>query len=105
MDTKIRRLELNEIIQDSLRDPTGSGTVVRLLFRSWINYKHGCFEWEAFQPSKRIKQPTTALWLAYMEAIFMSTMDRYYFTEEESIMLGCLKMQVGSLPDYTVASL
>lgn len=95
--SSIRRIELNEVIQDVLRDPAGSETEVKLLFRSWINYKHGCFEWEALQPTRRIKQPSTALWLAYMEANFMCSIEKYYLTEDESIMLGCLKLQVAAI--------
>ena len=94
MGDNVRRVELNEIIQDALRDPTGSGLEVRLLFRSWIIYKNGSFESEALQSNKRVKLATTALWLAYMEANFMCNIGKYFLTEEEALMLGCLKMQV-----------
>lgn len=94
MGANVRRVELNEIIQDALRDPTGSGMEVRLLFRSWIIYKNGSFESEALQSNKRVKLATTALWLAYMEANFMCNIGKYFLTEDEALMLGCLKMQV-----------
>ena len=41
-----------------------------------------------------MKQPNTALWLAYMEATFMCMTEKYYLTEDESLLLGCLKTQV-----------
>jgi hypothetical protein len=92
--TMVRRLELSEVVNQVLKDPTESGQDVRLLFRTWITYKYGGFEKEVFQDDVRVKQPNTALWLAYMEATFMCMTEKYYLTEDESLMLGCLKMQV-----------
>lgn len=90
----VRRIDLSEKISDVLKDPTESGQDIRLLFRSWISYSFGGFEKEVFQSHAKVKQPTSALWLAYMEATFMCMAEKYYLTEDESILLGCLKMQV-----------
>jgi hypothetical protein len=90
----VRRVDLNELIVDALRDPTDSGQEVRLLFRSWISYKYGVYDYEVFQYGTRIKQASTALWLAFMEATFMTMTGQFYLTEDESILLGCLKTQV-----------
>jgi hypothetical protein len=90
----VRRVELNEKITDAMRDPTDSGQDVRLLFRTWISYKNGVFDKEVFQDDERHKQANTALWLSVMEATFMCMTGKYYLTEDESIFLGCLKMQV-----------
>lgn len=90
----VRRLDLNELIVDALRDPTESGQEVRLLLRSWISFKYGVFDSEVFQYGVSHKQPSTALWLAFMEAIFMTMTGQLQLTEDESLMLGCLKMQV-----------
>lgn len=92
--TVIRRVELSERVTDTLRDPTKTGQDVRLLFRSWITYRYGGHEKCVFQEGIRVKQPNTALWLSFMEAAFMCMTGKYYLTEEESLMLGCLKMQV-----------
>jgi len=93
----IRRVEVQEIITETLRDLTDSGQEVRLLFRSWVNYTYGIYDHEVFQYGIRNKQPNTALWLAFMEATFMVMTEKYYLTEDESIALGCLKMQVGKM--------
>jgi hypothetical protein len=90
----VRRIELNEVVTEVLKDYTESGQDVRLLFRSWISYKYGGYEKEVFQDDVLVKQPNTALWLAYMEATFMTMTGKYYLTEEEALLLGCLKMQV-----------
>ena len=90
----VRRLDLNERVSEALKDPTETGQEVRLLFRSWISYKYGRYEQEVFQVGQRLKQPNSALWLAFMEATFMCMTERYYLTEDESLLLGCLKMQV-----------
>jgi hypothetical protein len=92
----VRRVELNEVITEVLKDPTNSGQEVRLLFRSWITYKYGAFDHEVFQHTVRNKQPNTALWLAFMEAVFMCMTGKFFLSEDEAIMLGCLKMQAES---------
>lgn len=92
--SNVRRVELNEVVSEVLRDPTDSGQEVRLLFRSWITFKYGAYDQEVCQHLVRNKQPNTALWLAFMEAVFMCMTGKFYLTEDESIMLGCLKMQV-----------
>jgi hypothetical protein len=94
ISNNVRRLELNEGISEILKDPTDSGQEVRLLFRSWITFKYSAYDYELFQHGIRIKQPNTALWLAFMEAVFMCMTGKFYLTEDESILLGCLKMQV-----------
>jgi hypothetical protein len=95
--SSIRRAELNEVVADVLRDPTDSGQEVRLLFRSWITYKYGSFDSEVFQYGHRVKQPNTALWLTFMEASFMINTEKFFLTEDESLILGCLKLQVGGI--------
>lgn len=92
----VRRVELNEVITDVMKDPTNSGQEVRLLFRSWISFKYGAFDHEVFQHGIRNKQPNTAMWLAFMEAVFMCMTGKFYLTEDEAVMLGCLKMQAES---------
>jgi hypothetical protein len=57
-------------------------------------FHHGTYHREVFQDEVHIKQPSTALWLAYMEATFMCMAGKYYLSEDESILLGTLKMQV-----------
>jgi hypothetical protein len=73
---------------------------VRLLFRSWIYVSNGVFEDEVHQHNALEKLPTTALWLAYMEAVFHIMTGAYMLSEDESIILGCLKMQAES-GDYS----
>lgn len=92
----VRRLELGELVADALRDPTDSGQEVRLLLRSWISFRYGVFDAEVFQYGVHHKQPTTALWLAFMEATFMAMTGQLHLTEDEAMMLGCLKMQVST---------
>jgi hypothetical protein len=82
------------VVTETLRDPTESGQEVRLLFRTWVNYTYGVYDHEVFQYGIRNKQANTALWLAFMEATFMVMTERFFLTEDESITLGCLKMQV-----------
>lgn len=93
----IRRVELSEEIREVLVDKTNSGVEVRLLFRSWITYQYGLFDHEVFQYGLRKKSPNTAQWMSYMEAVFMVYTGKYYLSEDESVMLGCLKMQVFNL--------
>lgn len=90
----IRRVDLDEVVAEVLRDPTDSEQEVRLLFRSWITYKYGAFDNEVFQYGQRLKQPNTALWLTFMEATFMINTEKFFLTEDESLVLGCLKLQV-----------
>lgn len=66
---------------------------IRLIFRSWIYVSNGVFEDEVHQHNSLSKLPTTALWLAYMEAVFYIMTGAYMLTEDESIILGCLKLQ------------
>ena len=107
-----RRLELHEVIKEVMKDSSercdtyhiaGNDTKgaalqneARILFRTWIVAKCGVFEKEVFQEHLRHKSPNSALHLAYMEANLMCFTGRYYLSEEEAIMLGCLKMQVES---------
>lgn len=111
-----RRLELGEVVKDVMKDVSDhdytSGTTpkdavksadgntakseVRILFRTWIAAKCGVFEKEVFQDHLKHKSPNSALYLAYMEANFMCFTGRYYLSEDEAIMLGCLKMQADS---------
>lgn len=100
--TSVRRLELKERVSYALKDPTDSGQEVRLLFRSWISYRYGVFDRCVFQEGVRDKQPNTELWLAYMEGTFMCMSGKYYLSEDESVLLGCLRMQVGFLFSFTV---
>jgi hypothetical protein len=113
-----RRMELTEIMKDAIKDThelDNSGTyyiprsysptnddekekqgAVRILFRTWIHAKSGVFDREVFQYHERHKTHNSAIWLAYMEANFMCMTGRYYLSDDESIMLGCLKMQADS---------
>lgn len=92
---RMRRLELSENIQSimSLHE-SESEKEVKLLFRSWICDENGKFEKSALQDGVRDKQPNTALWLKYIEAIFMISSGKYLLTDDEALMLGCLKLQV-----------
>lgn len=92
---QMKRIELNERIRDTMTLLDGE-TDVKLLFRSWICDESSSFEKSALQEGVRDKQPNTALWLKYIEATFMVTSGKYYLTEDESILLGCLKMQADS---------
>jgi len=96
VDKTVRRVELPEKIKDVLTDPTDSGQEVKLLFRSWITAKCGGFEKQVFQDNTRHKDSTTALWICFMEASFMCFAGKYYLSEDEAVMLGCLKMQAES---------
>jgi hypothetical protein len=89
----IRRLELDENIQTA-QAPIEDETEIRILFRSWICDEEGKFERSALQDGIRDKQPNTALWLKYIEATFMVASGKYLLTEDEALMLGCLKLQV-----------
>eukprot|EP01038_Epipyxis_sp_PR26KG_P004377 gene4377-6192_t len=93
---QMRRVELREKVSDCMIDSTFSGQTVRLLFKTWIVDRYSTHERNIFQEDVRNKQPNTALWLAFMEAQFMCNTGKYYLTEEESILLGCLKMQAES---------
>ena len=96
VESSIRRIDLSEKMKEVLQDLTGGGQEIKLLYRSWITAKCGGFEKQVFQDNTRHKEPTTALWLSFMEASFMCFTGRYYLSEEESILLGCLKMQAES---------
>ena len=93
-----RRLELHEVIKEVMKDITDTDAMaeVRLLFRTWIVAKCGVFEKEVFQDHLKHKSPNSALYLAYIEANFMCGTGRYYLSDDEAIMLGCLKMQAES---------
>lgn len=75
------------ISQDTMDAP-------KILFRSWVADRAGVFEKSVFQEDCAEKEPTSALWLKYMEEVYMTMSGRYVLTEEESIMLGVLKTQV-----------
>jgi hypothetical protein len=72
----MRRIGLNEIITRVIVDSNDSGLVVRLLFRSWITARYGNFGHQVFQYGTRPK-PSSALWIAYMEATFMVVFFNY----------------------------
>ena len=105
-----RRLELGENIQECMKEGTNSNSLnnssigiednqkdpVRILFRTWIHAKCGVFESDVFQDLDLHKQSNSSLWLAYMEANFMCMTGRYYLSEDESLLLGCLRMQADS---------
>ena len=107
-----RRLELHEVIQEVMKDASeeyeaahivrndtqrvAPQNEARILFRTWIVAKCGVFEKEVFQEHLKHKSPNSALYLAYMEANLMCFTGRYYLSEDEAIMLGCLKMQAES---------
>ena len=115
-----RRMELTENMKESMKDIHEAGPssmdlslsslpsshsprlaegelpTVRILFRSWIYAKCGVFERDVFQDLDRHKSHNSALWLAYMEANFMCMTGRYYLSDDEAILLGCLRMQADS---------
>ncbi len=105
-----RRLELHENVKEAMKDAhnpdfpvthspglsEGELPAVRILFRTWIYAKCGVFERDVFQDLERHKSHNSALWLAYMEAAFMSVTGRYYLSDDEAILLGCLRMQADS---------
>lgn len=92
-----RRIELDARIQDEMQTKGESGSEeVRLLFRSWICDECGPLEKEAMQDGARIKVSNSALWLKYLEAVFCVVTGKCYLTEDEALLLGCLKMQVHS---------
>jgi hypothetical protein len=91
--THVRRLELDEVIKN-IMVPDSDTQEVRLLLRMWIFHPDGLYEDEVMQFDVDDKESNTALWLKYMEISFMVMSGKYYLTEEESIMLGCLKCQV-----------
>ena len=66
----------------------------KILFRSWICDRGGRFERSVYQEDAKEKLPTTALWLKFMEEVYMTLNGKYILTREESILLGVLKMQV-----------
>lgn len=91
----VHRLDLKEVVAEKLKSAEGSGSPeeTKLLFRSWIQFRYGGFDNEVFQYGRRLKSPNSALWLAYMEASFSCLSGLYFLTEDESLLLGCLKMQ------------
>jgi hypothetical protein len=95
---EIRSILYHEKVRDVLgtsdSDASSGASDIKLLFQSWIYVHHGAFAKEALQLDVTLKQPTGPLWLAFMEASFMTTSGSYYLTEEEAIMLGCLRTQV-----------
>ena len=89
----LQRIELHDKIQQVMSLIDGE-TEIKILFRSWICDENGKFEKLAMQEGNRVKQSNTALWLKYIEAVFMITSGKYLLTEDEAIMLGCLQLQV-----------
>ncbi len=85
---------MKEVISVVMKDATESSEEMRLLFRAWITFQFGAYDFEVFQHGQRFKQTNTALWLAFMEAVFMCMTGKLYLTDDEAVMLGCLKMQV-----------
>lgn len=94
----VRLLGLHEVVQSVLKSVSDDdpATEVRILFRSWIYFKYGSFDWQVFQYGQRSKAPTSALWLAFMEASFLCQSGLFFLTEDESLKLGCLKLQAES---------
>jgi len=95
------RLELHQTVQSikqivDKKNNSYDNIDTKLLFRSWIFLRSGLFDRCVFQGGEKHKKPTTELWLAFMEAVFMMMNKKYLLTEDESIMLGCLKMQAES---------
>jgi hypothetical protein len=92
---KYKRIDLDTRIKDVLTAEEGDMEAVRILLRSWICDVCGPLEKEAMQDGRRVKAPNSALWLKYLEAMFMVVTGKCYLTEDEALLLGCLKMQVG----------
>ncbi len=92
-----RRLELFEKVSSfpshTIKSEDSSTTYI--LFKSWSMDLNGVFYSHVFQDSLRTKEATTELWLAYIEAThFVYKSHHTILSEEEAIMLGCLKLQV-----------
>lgn len=92
--SKYMRLGLDTKIKDAQSPKEGEGEAVRILLRSWICDMCGPMEKEAMQDGIRVKACNSALWLKYLEAMFMVVTGKCYLTEDEALLLGCLKMQV-----------
>jgi hypothetical protein len=87
LSTRVRDL-MEEFAESRAEQPP------KILFRSWVCERNGIFEKSVLQEDLATKQPSTAVWLKYMEEVYMTMLGKYVLTEEESVMLGVLKMQV-----------
>lgn len=96
MGNNMRVIDLSEKLSEVLIDPTESGQQIRILFRSWIVIRGGILERNIFQGHVKHHQSNTELWLAYMESTFMMMSGKYFLTEDEAVLLGCLKTQAES---------
>lgn len=93
---KVKRLPLTGKIKDAMVLQEGEEGDVKVLMRAWIHDEEGLFDREAMQDGSYPKVSNSALYLKYMEAVCMVMMGKCFLTEDEAIMLGCLKMQVSS---------
>ena len=94
---KVKRLPLENKIKDAMSLHDGEEGDVKILMRAWIHDEEGLFDKEAMQDGHFPKEANSALYLKYMEAVCMVMMGKCYLTEDEAVMLGCLKMQVRNL--------
>jgi hypothetical protein len=99
---KVKRLHLSGKIKDALSLQEGEEGDIKILMRAWIHDEEGLFDKEAMQDGHFPKEANSALYLKYMEAVCMVMMGKCFLTEDESVMLGCLKMQVGGLVNVLV---
>lgn len=92
---KVKRLGLLSSIKTAMSLQEGEEGDIKILMRAWIHDEEGLFDKEAMQDGHFPKESNSALYLKYMEAGCMVAMGKCFLTEDEAIMLGCLKMQVG----------
>lgn len=100
-DNNMSMIDLDAKLKDFYLQPNNGETSnsVKILFRSWIHIRNGLFDKLLFQDSEPFQQPNAEIWLSYMEATFMLMNRKYYVTEEESLVLGCLSLQA-EVGDY-----
>jgi hypothetical protein len=91
---KVKRLALCDKIKEAMAVQEGEAGDVKILMRAWIHDEEGLFDKEAMQDGNFPKVSNSALYLKYMEAVCMVMMGKCFLTEDEAVMLGCLKMQV-----------
>ncbi len=99
VNNELSRLPLQKFMKDVLRsnhaDEDSDST--RILMKSWICESNGIFENSALQEASSKKISSTSVWLKYLEESYMVMLGKYILSEEESVLLGCLRMQVSVL--------
>lgn len=75
---------------------TDNNEEIKLLLRICFTFSYGCFDCDVFQYGIRNKISNSSLWLTYLEVNYMLITNQYYLTEEESFIIGCIKLQIES---------